>query len=84
MLIPVILCLSDEGSGSPISQQPKRSAVSRLLAAHIDTDVDTELALEDDGTGRDIFSKTQLVVESLTPKDGKFTPHLIPLKMLCF
>ncbi|XP_034250984.1 TATA element modulatory factor isoform X4 [Thrips palmi] len=61
----------DEGSSSPISQQPKRSAVSRLLAAHIDTDVDTELALEDDGTVRDVFSKTQLVVESSTPNDDK-------------
>jgi len=72
-----LLIHSDAGSSSPISQQPKRSAVSRLLSAHIDTDVDTELALEDDGTVRDVFSKTQLVVESSTTKDGmlEFTLH---------
>lgn len=66
----------DEGSCSPISQQPKRSAVSRLLAAHIDTDVDTEMALEDDGTVRDVFSKTQLVVEPSTLRDGMIEVQL--------
>lgn len=64
--------LEDETSGSPISQQPKRSDATRLLAAHGDTDVDSELALADDRTVWEGFSKTQLVVEALpTVKDDK-------------
>ncbi|KAJ1529876.1 hypothetical protein ONE63_006608 [Megalurothrips usitatus] len=59
-------------AGSPISQQPKRSDATRLLAAHGDTDVDSELALADDRTVWEGFSKTQLVVEALpTVKDDK-------------
>lgn len=56
--------LVGEGSSSPISQQPKRSAVSRLLVIPGDTDIDSELSLGDDCSMWEGFTKTQLVVES--------------------
>ncbi|KAK3913859.1 Protein spitz [Frankliniella fusca] len=55
---------------SPISQQPKRSSVSRLLAGHGE-EPDSDLSLGDDRIWEG-FSKTQLVVEScLSAKDEK-------------
>ncbi|XP_026278370.1 TATA element modulatory factor isoform X2 [Frankliniella occidentalis] len=57
--------LTSPGDDSPISQQPKRSSVSRLLAAHGE-ELDSELSLGDDSSVWEGFSKTQLVVETCT------------------